>query len=50
MGFAGLCAIHHMMTAEATSFATLCSALLHKDNTWALLVLDPTTGTIVGVI
>jgi hypothetical protein len=44
MGFAGLCTMHHMTTAETTSFATLCSALLHKDNPLALSVLDPTTG------
>ncbi len=44
MGFAGLCAMHHMTTAETTNFAALCSAFLHKDNLLALLVLDPTTG------
>jgi hypothetical protein len=44
MGFARLCAMHHMTTAETTSFAALCSALLHKGNALALSVLDPTTG------
>jgi hypothetical protein len=44
MGFAGICTMHHMTTAETTSFATLCSALLHEDNPLALSVLDPTTG------
>jgi hypothetical protein len=44
IGFVGLCAVHHMMTAETTHFAALCSALLHKDNPFALSVLDPTTG------
>ncbi len=43
MGFAGLCAIHHMTTAETSNFVVLCSALLHKDNPLALSVLDPTT-------
>jgi hypothetical protein len=44
MGFAGLCAIHHMTTPDTSNFAALCSALLHKDNPMALSVLDPTTG------
>jgi hypothetical protein len=43
MGFAGLCAMHHMTTAKTSNFAALCSALLHKDNPLALSVLDPTT-------
>ncbi len=43
IGFAGLCAIHHMSTAETSNFAALCSALLHEDNPLALSVLDPTT-------
>jgi hypothetical protein len=44
MGFEGLCAIHHMTTAETSNFATLYSALSHKDNPLALSVLDPITG------
>jgi hypothetical protein len=47
MGFAGLCAIHHMTTAETSNFAALCSALLHQDNLLALLVLDPTTSNML---
>ncbi len=47
MGFAGLCAMCHMTTAEATNFAALYSALLHKDNLLALSVLDPTTGNML---
>jgi hypothetical protein len=47
MGFAGLCAMHHMMTAETTNFAALSSALLHEDNLLALSVLDPTTGNML---
>jgi hypothetical protein len=47
MGFAGLCAIHHMTTAETSNFAPLCSALLHKDNPLALSNLDPTTGNML---
>jgi hypothetical protein len=47
MRFAGLCAMHHMTTAETTSFAALCSALLHKDNPLALSVLAPTTGNML---
>jgi hypothetical protein len=47
MGFAGLCTIHHMMMAEASNLAALCSALLHKDNLLALSVLDPTTGNML---
>ncbi len=47
MGFAGLCAIHHMMTAETSNFAALCSALLHKDNPLALSVLNSTTGNML---
>jgi hypothetical protein len=47
MGFAGLCAMHHMMTAETTHFTALCSALLHQDNPLALSVLDPTTGNML---
>ncbi len=43
MGFGGLCAIHHMTTAETSNFAAVCSALLYKDNPLALSVLDPTT-------
>ncbi len=43
MGFAGLCAIHYMSTAGTSNFATLCSALLHKDNPLALLVFNPAT-------
>jgi hypothetical protein len=39
--------MHHMMTAETTNFAALCSALLHKDNTLALSVFDPTTGNML---
>jgi hypothetical protein len=47
MGFADLCAMHHMTTAETTNFAALCSALLHGDNPLALSVLDPTTGNML---
>jgi hypothetical protein len=47
MGFAGLCAIHHMTTAETSNFAALCSALLHKDNPLALSALHPTTGNML---
>jgi hypothetical protein len=47
MRFAGLCALHHMRTAETTNFATLCSALWHGDNPLALSVLDPTTSTML---
>jgi hypothetical protein len=47
MGFACLCTVHHMMTAETTNFAALCSALLHKDSPLALSALDPTTGNIL---
>jgi hypothetical protein len=43
MGLVGLCAMHHMTTVETPHFATLCSALSHKDNLLALSVLDPTT-------
>ncbi len=47
MGFMGLCTMHHMMTAETTNFAALCSALLHKDNPLALSVLDSITGNML---
>ncbi len=47
MGFADLCTIHHMPTAETSNFAALCSALLHEDNPLALSVLDPTTGNML---
>ncbi len=47
VGFVGLCAIHHMMTAETSNFAALYSALLHEDNLLALSVLDPTTGNML---
>jgi hypothetical protein len=47
MGFADLCAMYHMMTAETTNFAALCLALFHKDNLLALSVLDPTTGSML---
>jgi hypothetical protein len=47
MGFAGLCAIHHMSTAETSDFAALCTALLHDNNPLALSVLDPTTGNML---
>jgi hypothetical protein len=47
MGFVGLCAIHHMLTAETSNFVALCSALLHKDNPLALSVLDPATGNML---
>jgi hypothetical protein len=47
VGFAGLCAIHHMLVAETSNFAMLCSALLREDNTLALSVLDPTTGNML---
>ncbi len=47
MGFAGLCAMHHMTTAEISNFAALCSALLHNDNLLALSVLDPTTSNML---
>ncbi len=47
MGFVGLCTIDHMLTAEASNFATLCSSLLHKDDPLALSVLDPTTGNML---
>jgi hypothetical protein len=46
MGFAGLCAIHHMSTAETSNFAVLCVALLH-DNPLTLSVLDTTTGNML---
>jgi hypothetical protein len=38
IGFVGLCTIHHMSTAETSSFAALCAALLHHDNPLALSV------------
>jgi hypothetical protein len=47
MGFVGLCAIHHMSTADTSNFAALCSALLHEDNPLALSVLDPTTSNML---
>jgi hypothetical protein len=47
MGFAGLCTMHHMASAETTNFAALCSALLHKDNLLALSVLAPTAGNML---
>jgi hypothetical protein len=47
MGFAGLCTMHHMTTAETANFVALCSALSHKDNPLALSVLDPTTGNML---
>ncbi len=47
MGSAGLCATHHMTTAETTNFAPLCSSLSHKDNLLACSVLDPTTSNIL---
>ncbi len=47
MGFVGLCAMHHMMSAEITNFAALCSALLQEDNPLALSVLNPTTGNVL---
>jgi hypothetical protein len=47
MGFAGCCAIHHMTTAETSNIATLCSALLHKDNPLAQSVVDLTTGNML---
>jgi hypothetical protein len=47
MGFAGLCTMHHMKTAETTKFATLYSALFHEDNLLAVSVLDPTTGNML---
>ena len=47
IGFAGLCTIHHMTTAETSNFADHCSALLHKDNPLALSVLNPTTGNML---
>jgi hypothetical protein len=47
VGFAGLCAIHHMTMAETSNFAVLCSALSHKDNLLALSVIDSTTGNIL---
>jgi hypothetical protein len=47
MGFVGLCAAHHMMSAEVNNFVSLCAALLQEDNPLALSVLDPTTGDIL---
>jgi hypothetical protein len=47
MGFAGLCTMHHMMTAETTNFFSLCSALLLKVNPLALSGLAPTTGNML---
>ncbi len=47
VGFVGLCAIHHLLTAQTSKFAALCSALSHKDNLLALPVLDPTTGNML---
>jgi hypothetical protein len=47
MRFVGLCAMHHMTTAETTHFDALCSALSHKDNLLALSVPEPTTGNIL---
>jgi hypothetical protein len=47
MGFVGLCAIHHMTTAETSNFAALCSVLFHEDNPLTLSVLDPTTGNML---
>ncbi len=47
MGFAGLCAMYHMTTAETTNFAALCSAFLLKDNPLAMSVLDPTIGNML---
>ncbi len=47
MEFVGLCAMHHMSTAETTNFAALCSTLLHGDNPLALSVLEPTTGNML---
>ncbi len=32
IGFAGLCAMHHMTTPKTTNFAAFCSALSHEDN------------------
>jgi hypothetical protein len=49
MGFAGLCAINHMLTAETSNFAALCAALLHNNNLLALSVLDPTTGNMWSI-
>jgi hypothetical protein len=39
--------MHHMTSAETTNFAALCSALLHKDNLFALSVLNPTTSNML---
>jgi hypothetical protein len=47
MGFAGLCTMQHMTTAETTNSATLCSALLHEDQPLVLSVLDPKTSNIL---
>jgi hypothetical protein len=47
MGFAGLCAAHHIMSVEENNFVTLCSALSQEDNPLALSVFDPTTGIIL---
>jgi hypothetical protein len=47
MGFAGLCATHHMTSVEITNFAALCSALLQEDDPLALSVLDPTTSNVL---
>ncbi len=47
MGFAGLCTINNMTTAVTSNFATLYSALSHKDNPLALSVLDPTIGNML---
>ncbi len=47
LGFAGLCTMNHMTTAETTNFAALCSEFLHKDNPLALSILDPTTNNML---
>jgi hypothetical protein len=47
MGFAGLGAIHHMLTAETSNFAALCTAHLHNNNPLALSVLNPTANNML---
>jgi hypothetical protein len=47
LGFVGLCTMHHMTTAETTSFAAFYSALLQDKKLLALSVLDPTTGNML---
>ncbi len=47
LGFAGLCATHHMTTNDVTKFASLCTSLLQVDDPSALSVLNPSTGELL---